>query len=74
MPEIENPDDVHGYCSECGSEQPDSYMMNSPFDVPPCKYCGGVTFVSYAEYAKQAKQNIDQSRNIGHNPDVKHGE
>lgn len=69
---IKNPDDVHGYCMECGSEQPDNYMMKSPFDIPPCKYCGGVTYVGYAERREQDRARLNQQRNIGHDPDIKH--
>jgi hypothetical protein len=73
-PVIENPDDVHGYCTECGTEQPDKYMESSPFNVPPCKFCGAPTFIAHAEYVRQAKENIDRGRNIGHDPTIKYGE
>ena len=65
---IENPDDVIGVCSECKSDQPDQYMMNSPFAQEgkpvPCKYCGGVVIVTYRETRDDALRGIDRERGL----------
>lgn len=31
-----------GVCTECGNEQSPKYMMNTKFQSPSCKWCGGV--------------------------------
>jgi len=68
MPSIENPDDVIGVCSECHSDQPDSYMYNSPFAQEgkpvPCKYCGGVVIITYRETRNSALKDSDGGRGI----------
>lgn len=65
---IQNPDDVIGVCSECKSDQPDSYMMRNPFAQDgkpvPCKYCGGVVIITYRETRDSALGQSDSSRGI----------
>lgn len=65
---IQNPDDVVGVCSECKSDQPDSYMFRSPFaqsgKAVPCKYCGGVVIITYRETRNSALDQSDNSRGI----------
>lgn len=69
MAEVENTDDVIGVCSECKSDQPDSYMYKNPFardGLPvPCKYCGGVVIIVYREQRDSALNQSDRSRGIG---------
>lgn len=68
MNRIEDPDDVIGVCSECKSDQPDRYMMNSPFAQEgkpvPCKYCGGVVIITYRETRDEALEGSDKSRGV----------
>jgi hypothetical protein len=68
MSEVENTNDVIGTCSECKSDQPDSYMFKSPFardGLPvPCKYCGGVVIILYREQRDSALKQSDRSRGI----------
>lgn len=68
MTRIEDPDDVIGVCSECKSDQPDSYMMKSPFaqagSPVPCRYCGGVVIITYRETRDEAIKGSDRSRGI----------
>lgn len=68
MPNIENPDDVIGVCSECKSDQPMKYMENSPFAQAgkpvPCKFCGGVVIITYRETRDSALDGSDNSRGI----------
>lgn len=65
---IENEDDVIGVCSECKSDQPMSYMYNSPFAQEgkpvPCKYCGGVVIVVYREIRDSSLDQSDRQRGI----------
>lgn len=65
---IDNPDDVVGVCSECHSDQPDSYMYKSPFAQEgkpvPCKYCGGVVIITYREIRDEALKDSDGGRGI----------
>jgi len=68
MPEINNPDDVIGVCSECNSDQPERYMYNSPFAQEgkpvPCKYCGGVVIITYREIRDSAIEDSNRGRGI----------
>jgi hypothetical protein len=68
MPAIDDPDDVIGVCSECKSDQPDSYMEKSPFaqagSPVPCKFCGGVVIIAYREQRDQVLKGSDRSRGI----------
>lgn len=68
MSNIENPDDVIGVCSECKSDQPDKYMMSSPFAQEgkpvPCKYCGGVVIITYRETRDDSLNRSDNNRGI----------
>jgi len=68
MNQIQNPDDVIGVCSECKSDQPMSYMYNSPFAqqglAVPCKYCGGVVIITYREKRNDSIDGSDRSRGI----------
>ena len=63
---IENPDDVIGVCSECHSDQPERYMINSPFAQEgknvPCVYCGGVVIITYRETRNEALDQSDNNR------------
>lgn len=65
---IQDPDDVIGVCSECKSDQPESYMFRSPFAQDgkpvPCKYCGGVVIITYRETRNSALDQSDNSRGI----------
>jgi hypothetical protein len=62
MPEEE---EAVGVCSECKSDQPDHYMMNSPFNQPPCKYCGAPTIVVLKSDRDAALAQVDRDRKIG---------
>lgn len=68
MNEINDPDDVIGVCSECKSDQPEHYMINSPFaqagSAVPCKYCGGVVIITYRETRNSALRDSDRTRGI----------
>lgn len=68
MSNIQDPDDVIGVCSECKSDQPERYMMNSPFaqagNPVPCKYCGGVVIITYRETRNESLDSSDRSRGI----------
>lgn len=68
MPEVTDPEDVVGVCSECKSDQPDSYMMNNPFaqagQPASCKYCGGVVIIVYRELRNRSLDQSDKSRGI----------
>jgi len=68
MNQIKDPDDVIGVCSECKSDQPMSYMYNSPFAqqglAVPCKYCGGVVIITYREKRNDSIDGSDRSRGI----------
>jgi DNA-directed RNA polymerase subunit RPC12/RpoP len=68
MDNVKDPDDVIGVCSECKSDQPDSYMYKSPFAQEgkpvPCKYCGGVVIITYRETRDSALDGSDKSRGI----------
>jgi hypothetical protein len=68
MSKIENPDDVIGLCTDCGSDQPERYMYSSPFsqqgNSPPCKYCGGVVVVTYRENKMKTLMQSKKSRGI----------
>lgn len=68
MSSIENPDDVIGVCSECKSDQPDSYMERSPFAQAglsvPCRYCGGVVIITYRETRDKSLDQSDINRGI----------
>lgn len=65
---IQDPDDVIGVCSECKSDQPMSYMYNSPFaqegKAVPCKYCGGVVVIVYRESRNESLKDSDNNRGI----------
>jgi DNA-directed RNA polymerase subunit RPC12/RpoP len=65
---IKNTNDVIGVCSECKSDQPESYMYKSPFAQQgkpvPCKYCGGIVVITYRETRDSALKNSDNSRGI----------
>lgn len=68
MSNIQNPDDVIGVCSECKSDQPEKYMVNSPFAQEgkpvPCKFCGGVVIITYREIRNRALDDSDKGRGI----------
>ncbi len=68
MDNIKDPDDVVGVCSECKSDQPDSYMYRSPFaqegKAVPCQYCGGVVIITYRETRDQSLNESDRGRGI----------
>lgn len=68
MDDIKDPNDVVGVCSECQSDQPDSYMYRSPFAQEgkpvPCKYCGGVVIITYRELRDQAIKDSNRGRGI----------
>jgi DNA-directed RNA polymerase subunit RPC12/RpoP len=68
MSNIENPNDVIGVCSECKSDQPNSYMENSPFAQAghnvPCRYCGGVVIITYRETRDRSLDQSDTNRGI----------
>lgn len=60
--------DVVGMCTECHSDQPDSYMIKSAFDEPPCKYCGGKVTVVPKNPKQRARAiaQIDRQRGLFH--------
>lgn len=68
MSNIQNPDDVIGVCSECKSDQPEKYMINSPFAQEgksvPCKFCGGVVIITYRETRDRSLNDSDKGRGI----------
>lgn len=53
--EYDDPDEIIGVCSECHSDNPDSYVENNKFYQAgayhvPCKFCKGrLIFVSRAK-------------------------
>jgi len=65
---IKDPNDVIGTCSECHSDQPESYMYNSPFaqegKAVPCKYCGGIVIITYRESRNSSLDQSDRDRGI----------
>lgn len=63
--DLQQEDDAVGVCTECKSDQPDKYMMNSPFEQPPCKFCGAPTVVVMRSSREQALRQIDRERGIG---------
>lgn len=58
-------DDAVGVCTECKSDQPDKYMENSPFQQPPCKYCGAPTIVVMKSHREAALKQMDRDRKLG---------
>lgn len=58
-------DDI-GVCIECHSQQPDSYMIKSPFfhqgSNVPCKWCGGTTIIVERDKADNALKQSDRKR------------
>ena len=65
---IEDPDDVIGVCTECHSDQPEQYMIRSPFaqdgKAVPCKYCGGVVVITYRETREESIDQSNRSRGL----------
>jgi len=61
-------DDVIGLCSDCGTEQSDRAMFNSPFaqaGVPPvCKYCRGVVVICYRRDKQKVLDDINRQRGL----------
>ena len=51
-----------GVCTECGSDQPASYMEKSKFQEPSCRYCGGVVRVMRADADKDAFLRSENER------------
>lgn len=68
MPRVENPDDVVGVCSECESDQPESYMERNPFaqqgSPVPCRFCGGVVIIVYREQRDAALNDAKRERGL----------
>lgn len=68
MTKINDPDDVIGVCSECKSDQPNSYMEKSAFaqqgSSVPCKYCGGVVIITYRERRDSSLDSSDKDRGL----------
>lgn len=68
MTKINDPDDVIGVCSECKSDQPNSYMEGSSFAqqglTVPCKYCGGVVIITYRESRDSSLDSSDRERGL----------
>jgi hypothetical protein len=58
-------DDAVGVCTECKSDQPDQYMDNSPFNQPPCRYCGAPTVVVLKRDREAALRQVDRDRKLG---------
>jgi len=61
-------DDLIGVCTECKSEQRDSYMEKNPFyqqgGSVPCGYCGGITVVVARGEKDKALKQRDGRRNL----------
>jgi hypothetical protein len=66
MPQSE--DDAIGLCTDCGTEQSDAHMFNSPFAQAGknavCKYCRGVVIVCYRSQKKEVLDKINRDRGI----------
>jgi len=60
--------DVIGLCSDCGTEQTDRSMFNSPFAqagvAPVCRYCRGVVIVCYKRDRERVLDDINRKRNL----------
>jgi len=61
-------DELIGCCTECKSEQRDSYMEKNPFyqqgGSVPCQYCSGVTVVVARKDKEKALKQRDGRRNL----------
>lgn len=63
-------DEVIGFCVECGSDQPDQYMLKSGFAqagrVTPCRFCGGCTVIVARKDRDSAIRYSKKDRKIDH--------
>lgn len=63
-----NPDDLLAVCSECHSDQPDSYVEKNIFyrqgGNVPCKFCGGVCFITTYGSRDNAIKQSDRDRGL----------
>lgn len=59
-----DPDGLIGVCSECKTDQRDSYIDNSPFDFPPCQMCGGVVIITPQATRDRSLAQQDQKRGL----------
>lgn len=61
-------EDVVGICSECASDQRDSYMNKNSFfqqgKPVPCQYCGGVVVLAKRGNRKQVLDQINRQRGL----------
>lgn len=67
---VDEEDELIGTCTECKSDNPDSYVENSPWyqagvEHVPCKYCGGRLIVVSVKYRNAAHNRADIRRGIG---------
>lgn len=64
--------DLIAVCSECKSDNPDSYVENNPFykqgGAIPCKFCGGILIITERGNRENALRRMDTQRAIGHDP------
>ena len=60
-----------GICTECHSDQPASYMERSPFNEPPCRFCGGV--VQVIRHAGDEQRHRRNREDFLNNKDVERG-
>lgn len=63
-----DPDDVHAYCLDCGTQVPDSRAMKDPFITSgkpgSCRTCGGVVAVMHSSDAAREIAKAKQARGI----------
>ena len=61
-------EDIIGICSECSSDQPDSYMYKNVFaqagKPATCKFCGGVVVIGNRKDKDDIIRKINTSRGI----------
>lgn len=63
-----NDDDAIGLCTDCGTEQSDKHMYNSPFaqdgTAAVCRYCSGVVTICYRKDKDKVISQINIKRGI----------
>lgn len=61
-------DDVIAVCSECKSDQSDSYVERNPFYQQggsiPCQYCKGIVIIMDRRDREAALRQIDRERGL----------
>lgn len=61
-------DELVGICTECASEQRDSYMNKNPFfqqgKPVSCQYCGGVVVIGKKSDRKKILAQVNRQRGL----------